>query len=98
MGREENSLEEHKWMLRSRRRPNFVKGTGFTRERGQGSRGTNTEALDMAMVSVHAFYSSVPYLALIASGHVVHHEPTCRPDTKVKYGGGGEWKKGTFCE
>ena len=27
---------------------------------------------------------------IFASGHVVYHEPTCRPGTKTEYGGGGE--------
>ena len=39
-----------------------------------------------------------PSRVLFASGHVVHHEPTCPPDTKVRYGGGGEFEKGTFIE
>ena len=31
--------------------------------------------------------------AVVASGHVVDHEPTCSPDTKARHGGGGECKK-----
>ena len=38
--------------------------------------------------------TTVSLPGIFASGHVVHHEPTCRPGTKMKYGGGGESKKG----
>ena len=39
------------------------------------------------------------FLKLFASGHVVHHEPTCHPDTKSRDGGGGELKNlGNFIE
>ena len=29
---------------------------------------------------------------IFASGHVERHQPACPPDTKVRYGGGGESK------